>query len=336
MRPKSSLSSTVYYFSSSYSHAHFVIEIVNWSGIQYGTIKVYEWGPETGRKVLLIHGISTPCISLGPVSHRLVAKDCRVMLLDLFGRGYSDGVGDLPYDSRLYSSQILIALTSSPLAWTPDGFSIIGYSLGGGIAADFAAYFPDLVKSVVLLAPAGLIRDEHFGWFNRFLFGGWIRESRFERIIKSRLGAGPMKKPVEKRGDASHPTIGDELKGNRDPKYEKTVLVEGKPEIMIMSVVKWQLDHHEGFVKAFISSIRFSSTSGKEEIWRMLGMRSDKVLVMVGTEDPIILPGELREDAVRAMGGDKALEWRVVEGGHEFPIESAEEVVDEISKVWGL
>ena len=31
----------------------------------YGTLRVYEWGPEEGRKVLLVHGISTPCVSLG-------------------------------------------------------------------------------------------------------------------------------------------------------------------------------------------------------------------------------------------------------------------------------
>ena len=65
----------------------------------YGSLRVYEWGPEEGRKVLLIHGISTPCISLGSLSyyicmltclltlgsggvaHGLVEKGCRVMLL---------------------------------------------------------------------------------------------------------------------------------------------------------------------------------------------------------------------------------------------------------------
>lgn len=31
----------------------------------YGTVRVYEWGPEDGRKVLLVHGISTPCVALG-------------------------------------------------------------------------------------------------------------------------------------------------------------------------------------------------------------------------------------------------------------------------------
>ena len=31
----------------------------------YGSLRVYEWGPVDGAKFLLIHGISTPCLSLG-------------------------------------------------------------------------------------------------------------------------------------------------------------------------------------------------------------------------------------------------------------------------------
>jgi hypothetical protein len=34
-------------------------------GMQYGTIRVYEWGPEKGRKILFLHGITTPCVALG-------------------------------------------------------------------------------------------------------------------------------------------------------------------------------------------------------------------------------------------------------------------------------
>jgi hypothetical protein len=49
----------------------------------YGSIRVYEWGPEDGRKILLVHGISTPCISLAGVAEKLVDRGCRVML---FGR----------------------------------------------------------------------------------------------------------------------------------------------------------------------------------------------------------------------------------------------------------
>ena len=49
----------------------------------YGSIRVYEWGPEDGEKVLFIHGITTPCIALGGVAHGLVDRGCRVMLFDL-------------------------------------------------------------------------------------------------------------------------------------------------------------------------------------------------------------------------------------------------------------
>lgn len=50
----------------------------------YGTIRVYEWGPEDGPKVLLVHGITTPCVSLGGVAHALADMGCRVMTFDLY------------------------------------------------------------------------------------------------------------------------------------------------------------------------------------------------------------------------------------------------------------
>lgn len=46
----------------------------------YGSVRVYEWGPEDGDKMLLIHGISTPSIALADLAFRLVSKGCRVML----------------------------------------------------------------------------------------------------------------------------------------------------------------------------------------------------------------------------------------------------------------
>lgn len=55
----------------------------------YGSIRVYEWGPEDGHKVLLVHGISTPCVSLGGLAHSLVDRGCRVMIFDLYAFNYS-------------------------------------------------------------------------------------------------------------------------------------------------------------------------------------------------------------------------------------------------------
>lgn len=50
----------------------------------YGSSRVYEWGPIDGPKILLIHGITTPCIALGGLAHALVDRGCRVMLFDLY------------------------------------------------------------------------------------------------------------------------------------------------------------------------------------------------------------------------------------------------------------
>lgn len=46
----------------------------------FGSIRVYEFGPREGEKVLLIHGISTPSIALTDLAHKLVGRGRRVML----------------------------------------------------------------------------------------------------------------------------------------------------------------------------------------------------------------------------------------------------------------
>lgn len=49
----------------------------------YGTIQIFEWGPKDGEKVLLVHGLGTPCIALGDMAKEFVNKGCRVMLFGL-------------------------------------------------------------------------------------------------------------------------------------------------------------------------------------------------------------------------------------------------------------
>lgn len=284
--------------------------------------------------MLLVHGISTPCIALTGIAHGLVSKGCRVLIFDLFGRGYSD-TPDLPHDSRLYISQILLAITSSPSAWAPGGFSIIGYSFGGGIAVDFAASFPELVKGVVLMAPGGLIRKIHYNRQSRIMFSGWVPDELLERVVSRRLGGSNYQRAVTKTGNEAKPTTSDEINGNRDPKFEATVISSERPNVTIGSVVEWQLRTHHGFVKSFISSMQHGSIEGKQETWKQLGQRKDKVMIIAGSDDAVISAVELREDALEAIGEDN-VEWRVVEAGHEFPVSNADEVLGLISHFWHL
>lgn len=169
------------------------------------------------------------------------------MLLDLWGRGYSDS-SDLPHDSRLYTTEILLALTSSPLSWTPEGFNIIGYSLGGGIAADFAAYFPKLVKGLALLAPAGLMRPYHLGYFSKLVYNGLIPQRILEVSIRRKLTGGPEgsnsveklrgKKPVENAATGAANAVVAEVTGESNPHFNSVPLNKDKPNLTVASAVK--------------------------------------------------------------------------------------------------
>ncbi|RFU24109.1 hypothetical protein B7463_g12230, partial [Scytalidium lignicola] len=291
----------------------------------FGTTRVYEWGPETGKKVLLIHGISTPCLSLGSIAHALVSKGCRVLLFDLWGRGYSDEVS-LPHNSALYTTQILAAVTSSPLSWTggaSGGFAVIGYSLGGGIAADFSACMPGLVSDVVLLAPAGLIRPKHFSSVSRAAYSGIIPDKLLFRMMKKRIADGVAHNSNGQKTVNAEDVVSDEIPTGE--KQEGLVSKEN-PNVTVRKAVRWQVENHKGFVPSFVSSIRYASIEKSHERWRKLGstktgVGKDKVLILAGTKDPLIVLEELKEDAESTIGKDK-VEFKGIVGAHEFPIAS--------------
>lgn len=312
----------------------------------YGNIRVYEFGPtEATRRVLLIHGISTPSVALAGIASGLADKGCRVMLLDLFGRGWSDAPGDLPYDERLYISELFMALASSSLPWTVDGFSIIGYSMGAGIAASFTSWFPTLVEDLVLLAPAGLIRPKPRDWKTILAYAGILPDSMVASMIKNRLRTNPNVRTVAR----GQPT-GLSNDGGSDPMSAEVAntsasaaVAFGRP-VDAEAVLKWQMDNHVGFiVPAFYDSMLNSPVRGQHDRWKLIGMRLDaqraaqkagsseqetvemtarqglrlgKVLMVLGKTDKAVFSDELEPDA-RAVLGDANLEVRWFAGGHE-------------------
>ncbi|KAF3046255.1 hypothetical protein E8E11_008353 [Didymella keratinophila] len=312
----------------------------------YGSIRVYEWGPEDGEKILLIHGISTPSIALTDLAYKLVGKGCRVMLFDLFSRGYSSGPSPHThrYDSSLYTSQILLTLASSSLHWS--SFTLVGYSLGGALAADFASYFPQLIKGLVLIAPGGLIRRSHTTWKSRLLYStsGLLPETWIESLVAKRLYTGPEEaRIIEPEPDTvENAETKKEKRGDAVYASSHCVLLPGNPCSTVGAVVDWQIEHHEGFVPAFISSIRYAPVHGEHERWRILGRNVSKgkgtlrkVHVVLGETDPIIVKDEIIEDATECLG-EENVEFQVVEGaGHGVAIERAEDILRVVVKALG-
>jgi hypothetical protein len=77
-----------------------------------------------------------------------------------------------------------------------------------------------------------------------------------------------------------------EIKGASEVHFNSTRL--GNRGATVASAVKWQLEFHVGFVRSFISSLRYGSISGKEQTWGMLKELSVPVVVLVGDKDPIM------------------------------------------------
>lgn len=302
----------------------------------YGSIRVYEFGPETGEKVLFVHGISTPCVTLMPIANALVGRGYRVMLFDLFGRGFSDGVADLPHDARLYVTQMLLALASSPLPWTGNqALRVIGYSLGGGIAVHFANAFPHLVKDLVLLAPAGLIRAESFGRVSMFLFkSGFIPErilavatrSRLQKpIASSRKGNTLTADAISSAADVAVAEAADPASGEAVTPLESRVL----------EYVRWMVVHHLGFVPAFMSSVRHAPLTDQHESWAQLAKREPgTTAIFLAKSDEIIDLDDYRREALPLVGGEESVRWRVLPGGHDFVMTHSNHILKELEAMW--
>ncbi|KAG6164255.1 hypothetical protein E4U11_001356 [Claviceps purpurea] len=249
---------------------------------------------------------------------------------DLFGRGFSDGVGDLPHDTRLYTSQILLALASSPLSWTgTQAFHLVGYSLGGGIAVPFANAFPHMVASLVLLAPAGLIDASSFGRLNRFVFASGFVPERILAILTGRRLQRPIAARAVQAAQAATVMAVAEA-DTKAPDEEAVPLEKG-----VLEYVRWMVRYHEGFVPAFMSCIRHAPLMGQHEQWRGLARRKAGTTAMIFAEaDELIREPEYREQGLPLAGGEEHVVWRVVPGRHDFVMTHPGRILDEIDAFW--
>ncbi|MBI5843379.1 MAG: alpha/beta hydrolase [Deltaproteobacteria bacterium] len=112
----------------------------------------YRWdGPETGPKVVLIHGFSAPIAVWERTAPALARAGFRVLSFDLYGRGFSDRP-NVVYDENLFDTQVCELLDALEVK---SPVHVMGLSMGGAISAIFTARHPERVENLVLIAPAG-------------------------------------------------------------------------------------------------------------------------------------------------------------------------------------
>ncbi|KAM0716002.1 hypothetical protein Q7P37_008516 [Cladosporium fusiforme] len=283
----------------------------------YGHMRVYEWGSEGGRKVMLVHGDATSSPIWKGIAERLVKSGCRVIVLDLWGRGYTD-TPEMAHDSQLLALQLLFAASSSPLPWCTEMFSIVGFSLGGGITMEFVASFPHLVRSVALLAPAGLLR---------------ALPGVYEDLKKA----------------ARDGTSAEELKTMLPGVLglDEEVENDNKAAANAVALARWQYEHHEGHPISFVSTLINGPVQDQHQVWReackVLKEKQEKrqggeMLVAIGGSDDNVVPAaHIREDLDEMMGKDHYV-FETVKGNHSFPLDDSacEKVFNVLVTEWKL
>lgn len=116
----------------------------------HGRELAYRTGGEEGPLAVLIHGITQDASTWERMAP-LLAERARVVALDLPGHGNSEPPpGD--HSMGAYASTVrdlLFALGESSA-------TIVGHSLGGGVALQFAYQFPECTERLVLIDSGGL------------------------------------------------------------------------------------------------------------------------------------------------------------------------------------
>lgn len=143
----------------------------------------YRWmGATRGPVAVCVHGLTTPSFVWQGVAQGLGAMGFRVLVYDLYGRGYSDRP-DGPQDSAFFVTQLEDLLEDQGLG---GDITLLGYSMGGAIATAFAALYPERLRQIVMIAPAGLGHD--LGPVAQVVakgnaFSRWLMRAVFPRVF---------------------------------------------------------------------------------------------------------------------------------------------------------
>ena len=166
--------------------------------LSQGTIS-YRWdGPEEGELVVLVHGFSTPRFVFMENVKALSKAGYRVLTYDHYGRGFSDRP-KIAYTKKLYDQELLDLLNALGVE---QPIHLLGYSMGGGIATTFATNHPERVKSLLLVAPVGIMPKPSglpkllmvpvLGEFVMTTFGELVLMNQFKTDVKENLAPSEM------------------------------------------------------------------------------------------------------------------------------------------------
>lgn len=256
----------------------------------------YQWlGAARGPVIVCVHGVGTPSPVWYAIASGLGAMGFRVLIYDLYGRGFSDA----PYGRQtpsFFNRQLADLLEHQEIT---DDVTLIGYSMGGAIAAAFAATYPNRVHRLILLAGAGMaIRNDRLMDLSCRLpfLGDWLFH-----ILIARKDRRQLRNQLGRKFD-------------------------------INGITELQLSEYEskGFLRSVLSSRRYMLSLKFEEDHRVIS-RCDIPVVGIWAEKDEAIP--LRSLGVLSQWNRSARQEVVHGAKHALPYTHSKKVVDILREI---
>lgn len=249
----------------------------------------YRWvGPVRGPVAVLIHGLNTPSTVWNEIADGLGEIGYRVLVYDLYGRGFSDAPAGAQ-TSAFFLQQLDDILADQELA---DDLTIVGYSMGGSIATAFAAANPHRMKRLILIGSGGVkTQESEFTTFcrTRPLIGDWVHGLLGGRRMKAAIAHDPAAKAAPDIASSQRAEIG-----------------------------------RRGFLPAVLSSRRGILSDLQDAEHRKIGREGIPVLAIWGEKDTVI---PIKAIGVLAQW-NRAARQEMIEGAdHAMPYSHTEETL---------
>jgi pimeloyl-ACP methyl ester carboxylesterase len=120
----------------------------------HGRRLAYREAGGEGPTLLLVHGITNSSLTWAPITERLTRQGMHVLAPDLPGHGDSERQrGDHSLGAHASILRDLLSVVDV------ERVTVVGHSLGGGVAMQFSYQFPELVERMVLVSSGGLGRE---------------------------------------------------------------------------------------------------------------------------------------------------------------------------------
>lgn len=266
--------------------------------LSQGTTHYAVLGAARGPVAVCVHGLSTPSFVWRGLARKLAAQGYRIVIYDLYGRGFSDRVaGDQTPD--FFVRQLKDLLDHLDIK---DDVTLFGYSMGGVIGASFATQYPDMLRRLILIAPAGM--EVQLGRVAKFatdtpVLGDWLFHMGYPRQLKQGALA-----------EADLPSS-----------------IEGLDELRIDELSR------RGYLKAMLSSVRHALRRPIPETHKALIETGVPVAAIWGQDDTVIPISSLGTLAQWNRG----VQHEVIDGaGHGLVYTHTEEVAEAIRRLTGL